>query len=81
MELTINWLAVAAATIISIATAYVWYSPKGFNDPWTKITKVTKGGTTPFVLLFVTNFITALALTASISIARLTSRMIQSGLL
>lgn len=68
MELTINWLAVAVATIISVAIAYAWYSPKGFNDPWTKITGVKKAGTTPLVLLFVTNFITALALTTSISI-------------
>jgi fatty acid desaturase len=73
MELTFNWLATILATIVGMIIAGVWYS-KAFGNAWIKLTGVTKkdskkAGKTPMVVLLVTNFIFAAALTGSIAVA------------
>lgn len=74
MELSINWLAVITATIVSMIIAGIWYS-KAFGSAWIKLTGVTKqdskkAGKTPMVTLFVTNLVTAIALTVCIAVAQ-----------
>ena len=73
MEFTFSWLAAAAATVVGMIIAGIWYT-KAFGDAWIKLTGVTKedskkAGKTPMVILLVTNFVFAAALTASIAVA------------
>jgi hypothetical protein len=39
---TLNWLAIAAATLAFFAVGALWYSPVTFGNIWMKETKVTK---------------------------------------
>lgn len=75
VELSISWLAVAAAIVVGLAIAWVWYSDWGLaGAAWRKLTGVTKedsarGGKGPFVMLVVSIIVTALALAVACSIA------------
>jgi uncharacterized protein DUF1761 len=75
VELSISWPAVAAAFVVGMAIAWVWYSDWGLaGGIWRKLTGVTKedsasGGKGPFVVLVVSIIVTALALAAAGSIA------------
>jgi CBS domain containing-hemolysin-like protein len=73
MELDINWLAVALATVASMIVAGVWYQDFAFGLPWKKMTKIDakraeKSGNTPMVVVLVVNLFTAIVLAAAISI-------------
>jgi CBS domain containing-hemolysin-like protein len=73
MELDINWLAVALATVASMIVAGVWYQDFAFGMPWKKLTKIDakraeKAGNTPMVVVLVVNFFTAVVLAAAIFI-------------
>lgn len=73
MELDINWLAVALATVASMIVAGVWYQDFAFGLPWKKMTKIDakraeKAGNTPMVVVLVVNLFTAIVLAAAISI-------------
>lgn len=73
MELDINWLAVALATVASMIVAGVWYQDFAFGVPWKKMTKIDakraeKAGNTPMFVVLVVNFFTAIVLAAAISI-------------
>lgn len=73
MELTFNWLTVLLATVVGMIIAGIWYS-KLFGDAWIRLTSVSKedskrAGKTPMVILLLTNFIFATALTASTAVA------------
>lgn len=73
MELDINWLGVALATVASMIVAGVWYQDFAFGVPWKKLTKIDakraeKAGNTPMVVVLVVNFFTAAVLTAAISV-------------
>lgn len=73
MELEINWLAVALATLASMAIAGVWYADFAFGKPWKKLTKIDAKKseqtikTSMTIVLFV-NLFTAVVLAAAISI-------------
>ncbi len=74
MTIDINWLSVIVATVVGMAIAGFWYSKVGFGKIWRKLTHVTendskKAGSAPLVMLLVANFITALILDCTISIA------------
>ncbi|HEY2056939.1 MAG TPA: DUF1761 domain-containing protein [Amycolatopsis sp.] len=75
MELSISWPGVAAAIVVGMAIAWVWYSDWGLaGGVWRKLTGVTKedsarGGKGPFVVLVVSIVVTALALAAAGSVA------------
>ena len=74
MEIEINWLAVALATIIGLVLAGTWYGGATFGPAWRKLTGISeedsqKAGNTPMVLVLVANIITAVVLTAAISIS------------
>ena len=67
MELGINWLAVALATVASMIIAGIWYQDWAFGKTWKKLTKIDaqkakKAGNTPMVVVLVVNFFTATAL-------------------
>lgn len=73
MELDINWLVVALATVASMIVAGVWYQDFAFGLPWKKMTKIDakraeKAGNTPMVVVLVVNLFTAIVLAAAISI-------------
>lgn len=73
MELDINWLAVALATVASMIVAGVWYQDFAFGVHWKKMTKIDakraeKAGNTPMVVVLVVNFFTAVVLAAAIAI-------------
>jgi CBS domain containing-hemolysin-like protein len=73
MELDINWLAVALATVASMIVAGVWYQDFAFGLPWKKMTKIDakraeKAGNTPMVVVLVVNLFTVIVLAAAISI-------------
>ena len=73
MELDINWLAVALATVASMIVAGVWYQDFAFGLPWKKMTKIDakraeKAGNTPMFVVLVVNLFTAIVLAAAISI-------------
>ena len=73
MELDINWLAVALATVASMIVAGVWYQDFAFGLPWKKMTKIDakraeKAGNTPMFVVLVVNLFTAIVLAAAISV-------------
>lgn len=73
MELSIDWLAVVIATAVGMTIAAVWYG-KAFVGVWRELTGVTeedskRAGKTPFAILLVSIFLTALALAAGCSMA------------
>ncbi|PIF01188.1 MAG: hypothetical protein CR994_01075 [Maribacter sp.] len=66
MELELNWLAIVIAIIVSMMVAGIWYG-KLFGSTWRKLTVVSevaskKAGNTPMIILFVSNFITAVVM-------------------
>ncbi|MDQ1097610.1 MULTISPECIES: DUF1761 domain-containing protein [Chryseobacterium] len=70
MEIYFNWLAVLAATAAGMAVAAIWYT-KLVGKAWTVITGITtQGGNTAFVLLLISNFITAAGLNFIIGISK-----------
>lgn len=74
MELDINWLAVALATIFSVILAVAWYNDALFGKQWRKLTKVTakdseKAGNAPMVIVLLANIVTAVVLAAAVNIA------------
>lgn len=73
MGLQVNWIAVAIAAIAGTATAGIWYQEAVFGKAWRRLTGVTpkqskKAGSSPMIVLLLSNLITAIALAASISI-------------
>lgn len=75
MALEISWLAVAAAIVVGMVIAWVWYSDWGLVGlTWRGLTGVTKtdsqrAGRTPFVVLIVAIILTALTLAVASSAA------------
>ncbi|NKY54842.1 DUF1761 domain-containing protein [Nocardia flavorosea] len=75
MELSISWPAVAVASMVGMAIAWIWYSDWGLvGGTWRKLTGVTKEdsarvGKRPFVVLVASIVVTAPALAAACSIA------------
>jgi uncharacterized membrane protein YagU involved in acid resistance len=69
MDIEINWLAVALATVAGIIVGRIWYEPKLFTGAlWTKLTGVEKGNKPTIVVFVVSNFITALLFAVTVSI-------------
>ena len=75
MELSISWFAVAAAIVVGMVIAWVWYSDWGLvGAAWRKLTGVTKAdsvraGKGPFVILVGSIIVTALALALACAVA------------
>lgn len=75
MELSVSWPAAAAAIVVGMAIAWVWYSDWGLvGGVWRKLTGVTKedsirAGKRPFVILVASIVATALALEVTSAIA------------
>lgn len=75
MELEINWLAVIVAFAASMGVAMTWYSERGLGKAWEKQTGITTEmlkkaqGRKPFLILFVANFATTLAIALAIAVA------------
>ena len=69
MELNINWLGVVLAFVVGMAVAMAWYDKRTIGPAWTKLTGVKKANKAAFVVLFATNFITALVLAIAISVS------------
>lgn len=75
MELSINWLAVAAAVAVGMSIAWVWYSDWGLvGGTWRELTGVTpqdsaRAGKRPFVVLAMSVLVTAVALAAASAVA------------
>ena len=69
MDITINWLGVILAFAVGMAVAMAWYDKRTIGPAWTKLTGVKKANTAAFVVLFITNFLTALVLAAAIAIS------------
>lgn len=66
-SVTINYLAVIVATIISMVVGAVWYSPMLFANSWAqeigkKIDDLKSGATTGYVIALVAAFVTAYVL-------------------
>ncbi len=67
MEVQINLLAVALATVAGMVVSAVWYSERVFGEAWCKLTKL-KGkalkieSTEGVVIIFITSLITAYVL-------------------
>ncbi len=75
MELTINWLAVAIATIFSVMLAIAWYNDGLFGKQWRKLTGVTakdseKAGNASMVIVVLANIVTVVALAVAIAITQ-----------
>lgn len=73
MELDLNWLAIALATIASMIVAGIWYQDFAFGVSWKKLAKIDakraeKAGNTPMFVVLVVNFLTAAILAGAISI-------------
>ncbi|WP_294210303.1 DUF1761 domain-containing protein [uncultured Chryseobacterium sp.] len=70
MEIYFNWLAILAATLAGTAVAAIWYT-KLVGKAWSIITGITtQSSNTAFILLVVSNFITAAGLNFIIGISR-----------
>lgn len=74
MELDINWLAVAFATVASMIVAGVWYQDFAFGVPWKKMTRVDakraeKESGVNMLTALVVNALAAVAFAAAISVA------------
>jgi len=74
MGIAINWLAVVLATVVGMIAAKTWFTPVTFGPTWRQLTGITekdsqKAGKTPILIVLVANFITAIVLTAAISIS------------
>ncbi|MGX9295284.1 DUF1761 domain-containing protein [Tsukamurella paurometabola] len=75
MDVTINWLAVLAASVVGFVIAFVWYSDWGLvGGTWRRLTGVTKAdsdgaGATPMVVLVVSLVLTAIGLAAAYALA------------
>lgn len=73
MEIELNWLAIAVATIVSMVVSGLWYG-KLFVKTWRKLTGVSEvasknAGKTPMLILLVSNFITSVAMAVAINIS------------
>lgn len=68
MEIHINWLGVIVAFAVGMIIAMAWYDKRTIGPAWTKQTGVKKANAAAFVMLFLTNFITALTLAVAISL-------------
>lgn len=70
-----SWPAVAAGTAVGMAIAWVWYSDWGLvGGTWRELTGVTpqdsaRAGKRPFAVLAASILVTAMALTATVSVA------------
>lgn len=66
MEVQINMLAVALATLSSMVVGAVWYAPQAFGNKWLKLIgkkpKDMKSGAGPMLLTLVVSFFTAYVL-------------------
>lgn len=67
MEVNVNWLAVALATVSSMVVGSVWYARSVFGNKWIKLAKVDmkkaeKSPAKPIIVTFVVSFITAFVL-------------------
>lgn len=74
MQIEINWLAVAIATLIGTVIAGVWYQDPVFGKAWRKATGVTpkqskQAGNAPMVVLLLVNFVTAAVLASLVYIS------------
>lgn len=73
--MSISWPAVAAAVMVGMAIAWVWYSDWGVvGGVWRELTGVSpqdsaRAGKRPFAVLAVSIILTALALAAASSVA------------
>lgn len=66
MEVTLNWLAIGVATIVSMLFAKVWFQDWSFGPRWRELTGVTpadskKNGKTPILATLVANIVTVIA--------------------
>lgn len=73
MELELNWLAIALATLASMVVAGVWYQDFALGVAWKKLTKVNmerakKTSNANMLTVLVLNFFTAIVLAAAIAI-------------
>lgn len=41
-EITVNWVAILVAGVLSMVVAFLWYSPLLFAKPWMKLSGMTK---------------------------------------
>lgn len=75
----LNWLAVAVATTIGFAVNAIWYSEKGFKEPWRKSIGLKQKDiqsadmVQPVILSLVGMFVTATALGVLVAVLDLTS--------
>jgi hypothetical protein len=72
----INWLAVALATISSMAVGAIFYARRVFGARWIKLAKIDESGMSgksavlPLIITFIVSFITASVLAGSAAIAQ-----------
>jgi protein-S-isoprenylcysteine O-methyltransferase Ste14 len=71
----INWLAVALATISSMAVGAIFYARKVFGNRWMRLAKIDpdaigKNAVLPLIITLVVSFITASVLAGSAAIAQ-----------
>lgn len=73
MELTLNWVAIALATLSSMVVGTVWYLPKVFGDRWQALTGKDPNNPTSkpaaYGGSFVASAVTAIALAIAIDVA------------
>jgi len=70
MEIYFNWLAVLAATLAGTAVAALWYT-KLVGRAWSIITGITtQSNNKTFILLLISNFITAAGLNFIVGISK-----------
>ncbi|MGL4339560.1 MAG: DUF1761 domain-containing protein [Rhodoglobus sp.] len=60
----INYIAVALATLSTMAVGSIWYTPKVFGNYWMKAAKITPSGKTadavrPLIITLLVSFVTA----------------------
>ena len=72
MNVEINWLAVAVATVLSLVLARSWYRDRVFGSSWRKMTGITpkdsqKAGFRPMAITLVANIITVVVMAVILS--------------
>jgi hypothetical protein len=73
MDLTLNWIAIALATVSSIVVGTVWYLPKVFGDRWQAMTgkdpNNPKSKPAAYIGSFLASAVTAIVLAIAIDVA------------
>lgn len=67
MDVQVNWLAVALATLSSMVVGSIWYTPKVFGNAWMRLAGLNKkdlekNGWMPILVAIATSVVTAFVL-------------------